>query len=393
MQQERPTSSNQEHFVLVLQGGGALGAYQAGAYEALAENGYAPDWIAGISIGAINAAIIAGNRPEERVKKLRLFWERVSSGLLGMPVTHDGHSRGFFNDTSSFLSLIYGVPGFFGPRVPPPVFQPAPSADSVGYYTTTPLHATLEELVDFNLLKSGTCRLSVGAVNVESGNFAYFDSNDEKLEFSPKHIMASGALPPGLPPIEIGGQHYWDGGLVSNTPLQYVLDEPAPADKLCIFQVDLFSARGTLPETILDAVEREKEIRYSSRTRMNTDMARMKHDMRCALKRLLGKLPEELRNDPDALRLAHSHKEPAVLIVHLIYRARAYESHARDYEFSRVSVEEHWAQGRKDVLDTLRHDAFRKRNQHDEGVRVLDLTRTDRDMRAAAESARKRGAS
>jgi NTE family protein len=392
MQQEQRKSSNQEQFVLVLQGGGALGAYQAGAYEALAENGYAPDWIAGISIGAINAAIIAGNQPEDRVAKLRLFWERVSSGLQGMPVISDGHGRDFFNNTSSVLSLLYGVPGFFGPRIPPPLFQPAAGAGDVGYYTTTPLHATLKELVDFNLLKSGACRLSVGAVNVESGNFAYFDSKDETLKLSPKHIMASGALPPGLPPIEIDGQYYWDGGLVSNTPLQYVLDEPAPAGKLCIFQIDLFSARGTLPETILDAVEREKEIRYSSRTRMNTDMMRMKHDMRCALKRLLGKLPEELRNDADVLRLANQHKEPAVSIVHLIYRARAYETHARDYEFSRVSVEEHWAQGRKDVLDTLHHDAFRKRNQHDEGVRVLDLTRKDRDLRASAQSARKRAA-
>lgn len=390
MQQNQRKSSNQEQFILVLQGGGALGAYQAGAYEALAENGFAPDWIAGISIGAINAAIIAGNKPEERVAKLRVFWERLSSGLQGMPIAGDGHGRDFFNNTSSFLSLIYGVPGFFGPRVPPPIFHAMAGPESVGYYDTAPLQATLEELVDFKLLKTGACRLSVGAVNVESGNFAYFDSEDKTLAFSSEHIMASGALPPGLPPVEIGGQYYWDGGLVSNTPLQYVLDEPPPADRMSIFQVDLFSARGTLPETILDAVEREKEIRYSSRTRLNTDMMREKHDLRCALKRLLKKLPEELRNDPDALALADHHKEPAVSIVHLIYRARAYESHARDYEFSRVSVEEHWAQGRKDTLETLHHEAFRQRHRHEEGVTVLDLTRHARDRRAAVRDTAKR---
>jgi len=388
MQQERDRSKKREEFVLVLQGGGALGAYQAGAYEALAENGFEPGWIAGISIGAINGAIIAGNRREERVKRLRSFWERVSSGAQGAPLTRRGNARDLFNNMSSFLSLINGVPGFFEPRFPPPFLSPSPGTEALGYYSTAPLHHTLKEFVDFTLLKTGSCRLSVGTVNIGSGNFAYFDSG--KMHLTPKHIMASCALPPGLPPIEIDGEFYWDGGLVSNTPLQYVMDEPAPADRLCIFQIDLFSARGTLPETLLDAVEREKEIRYSSRTRLNTDVMREKHEMRCALKRLLRKLPEELRDDTDAHRLADHGGEPVVSIVHLIYRARAYESHARDYEFSRLSVEEHWTQGRKDVLDSLRHDAFRQRNAKMEGIAVLDLTRKNREVPSPGRQAAKR---
>ena len=362
-----------EKIILVLQGGGALGAYQAGAFEALSEHGLSPDWIAGISIGAINGAIIAGNAGENRVKRLRLFWERVSSGLQGIPLMGDGHHRSVFNDASALLSLYFGVPGFFAPRFPPPVLASADGPTSLSYYSTEPLIRTLAELVDFDYLNRKGPRFSVGAVNIRTGNLAFFDTAKEPLE--PEHVLASGALPPGLPPVRIGEDYFWDGGIVSNTPLQYVLDEPPPAPEMCIFQVDLFSARGALPRNLLDAVEREKEIRYSSRTRLNTDMVAKRHELRCALKRLLRKLPAELSDDPDAVRLASAGDEPAVTIVHLIYRERAYETHARDYEFSRVSVEEHWEQGRKDVLQTLAHDNWKNRGHPQEGVTVLDLTR------------------
>ncbi len=362
-----------EKIILVLQGGGALGAYQAGAFEALSEHGLSPDWIAGISIGAINGAIIAGNARENRVKRLRLFWERVSSGLQGIPLVGDGHQRSVFNDASALLSLYFGVPGFFAPRFPPPVLASADGPTSLSYYSTEPLIRTLSELVDFDYLNRKGPRFSVGAVNIRTGNLAFFDTAKEPLE--PEHVLASGALPPGLPPVRIGEDYFWDGGIVSNTPLQYVLDEPPPAPEMCIFQVDLFSARGALPRNLLDAVEREKEIRYSSRTRLNTDMVAKRHELRCALKRLLRKLPAELSDDPDAVRLASAGDEPAVTIVHLIYRERAYETHARDYEFSRVSVEEHWEQGRKDVLQTLAHDNWKNRGHPQEGVTVLDLTR------------------
>jgi NTE family protein len=368
-------SSKNESCVLVLQGGGALGAYQAGAYEALAEKGYMPDWVAGISIGAINGAIIAGNPPDRRVARLRRFWERVSSGLQAIPLSSQRQVRNVFNDASSLLGLMGGAPGFFTPRPMPPLFAPAQTPGDIGYYSTAPLAATLAELVDFQFLKSGPTRLSVGAVNVRSGNFAYFDSR--RQDIAAAHVMASGALPPGLPPVEINGEFYWDGGVVSNTPLQYVLDEPATAPALNIFQVDLFSARGTLPETVLDAVEREKEIRYSSRTRFNTDVMRHRVTVHHALKRLLAKLPEELRNDPDAQLLARRPVEPDVSVVHLIYRARAYEGHARDYEFSRVSVEEHWEQGARDVRATLDKEAWTRRSRAATGMRTYDLTEGD----------------
>ncbi|WP_119392904.1 DUF3734 domain-containing protein [Taklimakanibacter lacteus] len=367
------SSENHGEIVLVLQGGGALGAYQAGAFEALSEHGLAPGWIAGISIGAINGAIIAGNSPENRVGKLRSFWERVSSGLKGLPLMGDGHYRTAFNDASALWGLYFGVPGFFEPRFPPPVLTSGDGPQGISYYSTEPLTRSLSELVDFDYLNRDGPRLSVGAVNIRTGNLAFFDRAREEIKLH--HVLASGALPPGLPPVRIGEDYFWDGGIVSNTPLQYVIDEPPPAPQMCIFQVDLFSARGTLPRNLLDAVEREKEIRYSSRTRLNTDMAAKRHELRCALKRLLHKLPEKLRNDPDTLRLARVEDEPAVTIVHLIYRERAYETHARDYEFSRLSVEEHWEQGRRDVFATLAHDSWKNRGTPEEGVTVLDLTR------------------
>ena len=372
MEQAKSVLDSPDHCVLVLQGGGALGAYQAGVYEALAEKGYAPSWVAGISIGAINGAIIAGNTVEDRPGKLRTFWERVSSGLQGVPMSSRAQLRNVFNDASSLLGLLGGAPGFFTPRMWPPVIAPSGGPGDLGYYSTAPLKDSLNELVDFGLLNSGGTRLSVGAVNVRSGNFAYFDSR--KQQIAAEHVMASGALPPGLPPVKIDGEFYWDGGVVSNTPLQYVLDEPPGTAALNIFQVDLFSARGTLPQTLLDAIEREKEIRFSSRTRLNTDMMRDKIRFRKALSRLLAKLPDGMKDDPDVQLLAQQPDQPKIAIMHLIYRARAYESHARDYEFSRISVEEHWEQGRRDVLSSLGKNAWRNRGAYPHGIHTFDLT-------------------
>ena len=267
---------NSEKKVLVLQGGGALGAYQAGAYEALCAADLEPVWVAGVSIGAINAAIIAGNPADKRVERLREFWDLVSSRLTLPPLAFDDASRKLFNETSAALVASTGAPGFFDPRYPPAIVMPPGTRQAISVYDTTALRTTLLELVDFDLLNSGPIRLSVGAVDVGNGNLKYFDSTRDKI--GPEHIMASGALPPGFPPIAIDGQLYWDGGLVSNTPLQYVLDGEAPRPDMCIFQIDLFSAKGSIPETLFDVQEREKEIRYSSRTRFNTDVARKNAD-------------------------------------------------------------------------------------------------------------------
>src|SRR3982074_1681475 len=286
--------------VLVLQGGGALGSYQAGAYQALCHHDFEPEWIAGISIGAINAAIIAGNPREKRVGRLKEFWEMVSSPVPWNPVTSSDRARSYFNETSAALIAAFGVPGFFTPRFPPAPLWPQGSPQSQSFYDTAPLRATLERLVDFDRINDLKTRLSVGAVSVTSGNFKYFDNvefNRQGKKIGPEHVMASGALPPGFPSIEIEGEHFWDGGIASNTPLDYVLDAGADND-LLIFQVDLFSARGPLPVSLLEAAEREKDIRFSSRTRMNTDKNKQVHNARMALRELIGRLADDLNNDP-----------------------------------------------------------------------------------------------
>jgi NTE family protein len=296
--------------VLVLQGGGALGAYQAGAYEALFASGRRNAWVAGVSIGAINAALIAGNRPEARVERLRAFWDLVSSGTAGLYVVADMMPRGIHNELSASAAMAQGVPGFFKPRFPPAAVMPKGSVGASSFYDTAPLHGTLTELVDFDYLNAGPVRLSTGAVNVETGNMTWFDTIRDTI--APEHIMASGALPPGFPAVEIDGQFYWDGGLVSNTPLQYVYDERSDED-LCIFQVDLFNARGNLPASVWDIEARTKDIRFSSRTRLNTDLLCDMHVTRRAGRRLYDKLPPALRDDPDArapvkqLRPEHHH--------------------------------------------------------------------------------------
>ena len=363
----------EEKTALVLQGGGALGAYQAGAYEALCDAGYTPTWLAGISIGAVNAAIIAGNPPDRRIAKLRAFWERVSSRLLAWPLGSDDNSRRIFNETSATLAAVGGVPGFFEPRIPPAPFMPPGTPEAISVYDTEPLKATLMELVDFDLLNSGTVRLSVGAVQVLTGNMKYFDTAKQTVD--PEHVMASGALPPGFPPIEIDGEPYWDGGLVSNTPLEYVLERSGPRQDMCIFQIDLFSAKGCLPETLFDIGQREKEIRYSSRTRLNTNIFREMQTIRRAIRHLRTLVPPELEDNEDWQILDRVACDAAITIVLLIHRRAAYWTQSNDYEFSRYSMEEHWAAGRADVEHTLNHPDWKNRTRPHEGVAVLDLTR------------------
>ncbi|MEO6782882.1 MAG: patatin-like phospholipase family protein [Bradyrhizobium sp.] len=362
--------------VLVLQGGGALGSYQAGAFQALCHQGFEPEWIAGISIGAINAAIIAGNPPEQRVARLKEFWELVSSPVPWSPLLRGEHGRTVFSEASAALVATFGVPGFFTPRFPPALLWPPGSPQSQSYYDTAPLRATLERLVDFDRINDLQTRLSVGAVSVTTGNFRYFDNVEfSKLgkKIGPEHIMASGALPPGFPSIEIEGEHFWDGGIASNTPLDYVLDEDTTRD-LLIFQVDLFSARGPLPETLLEVAEREKDIRFSSRTRMNTDKNKQLHNTRRALCELIAKLPGELKNDPSVEALRAAVRENTVTVVHLIYRSKNYESSSEDYDFSHVGMIEHWSAGVRDVHLSMRRKEWLERPQSGETMVTYDLT-------------------
>ncbi|MDE2147690.1 MAG: patatin-like phospholipase family protein [Burkholderiales bacterium] len=360
----------------MLQGGGALGAYQAGVYEVLDREGLMPHWVAGISIGAINAALICGNPPEQRLARLREFWELLSSGLPAPVLTGGSQAvaREALNELSAAQVMMFGVPGFFKPRFPPAPLQPRGTPEAVSFYDTSALRDTLERLVDFDRINAGPVRLSVGAVNVRTGNFAYFDSARTKLDA--RHIMASGALPPGFAPVEIEGEHYWDGGLVSNTPLQYVLDQPGHQPRL-VFQVDLFAARGELPLTLGDVAEREKDIRFSSRTRLNTSNEIERHAVIQAAQRLLAKLPPELRKDPDALALAKPRCGSEVDVVHLIYRSKHYETQAKDYEFSRLSMREHWATGSTDLARTLAHRRWQERRRNGQGLRVYDLAHAE----------------
>lgn len=362
-----------EDIALVLQGGGALGAYQGGVYEALSEAGYEPDWVAGISIGAINAALIAGNEPAKRLERLHDFWNMASSGLTGTPFTNDGWVRSWFSEVSASIVATTGVPGFFEPRLPPALFAPPGSAAAISVYDTEPLRKTLLELVDFDRInaKKGV-RFCVGAVNVVTGNFKYFDTH-EGCTITPDHIMASGALPPAFAPVMIDGEPYWDGGLVSNTPLQYVLDRRECHQDICVFQVDLFSAKGTMPQNLFDVAQREKDIRFSSRTRLNTDMGKELQILREAAYRLTQKLPDSLKDDPDAKRLARRGYEGAVTIMHLINRSESYESQSKDYEFSRATVNGHWESGRRDVDVSLHDTRWTDRKRPVSGVAVFDL--------------------
>jgi NTE family protein len=382
---------------LVLQGGGALGAYQAGVYESLAAHGMAPQWVAGISIGAINAAIIAGNPPERRVKRLREFWEGVSSNLISpaLPESYGVKAREMFNESSASLVAAFGVPGFFRPRFPPAPFQTAGSPAALSYYDTSPLEATLEKLIDFDLINSQDprhrVRLSVGAVNVTTGNFVYFDSCAESGDagkdprarrsrlIGPKHIMASGALPPGFAPVEIEGEYYWDGGLVSNTPLQYVLDQQIRQDMLVI-QVDLFSARGPLPTNLSEVAGREKDIRFASRTRLNTDVIARQQQLTHAAQSLASKLPAKFANDPDLLALLDAGSPAAITILHLINRSKLYETQTKDYEFSRLTVDEHWTAGVADAECSLQDPRLTERKRPEAGIQVLDLASASKDL-------------
>ena len=363
-----------EEEILVLQGGGALGSYQAGAYEALCAGGHTPTWLAGISIGAINAALIAGNPPERRVARLHEFWDTVTAGsFASLPGLESGsHFHGLFNEASAFATALFGRAGFFVPRFPPPMLQPEGSPGALSFYDTAPLQATLERLVDFDLLNDGATRLSIGAVNVRTGNFAYFDTRKQRVDV--RHVMASGALPPGFPPVEIDGESYWDGGLLSNTPLDYVLDQPGSSRRL-IFQIDLFAATGPLPADLAQVIEREKDIRFSSRTRLNTDKALKRQELAQAARRLFARLPKSLADDPDLLALKEATAERAVTVVHLIYRRVSHETHSKDYEFSRLSMLDHWQSGSDDVRDTLGSSRWRNRQAPEDGFQVFDLTR------------------
>ncbi|OAJ53074.1 hypothetical protein A6V36_11955 [Paraburkholderia ginsengiterrae] len=384
-----------DEIALVLQGGGALGSYQAGVYEGLAEAGVQPNWIAGVSIGALNTAIIAGNAPENRVEALRGFWDSIChpldwiSGLGAWALPGLGlqdQSRKWASMWAAGRALTEGQPGFFSPRVPLPAAGFGKQRpDVVSYYDTAALKATLLKFADFDRINDGDIRVSVGAVNVRTGNLVYFDNTKMRLE--PEHFMASGALPPGFPAVEIDGEYYWDGGLVSNTPLTEVLRDSDHKDAL-VFQVDLWSARGNVPGDFLDVSERAKDIQYSSRTRAITNMLADRQKHARFIKELLTHVPHDLRKADPLFRLAEEAADgSAINVVHLIYKNKPYEGHYKDYEFSVDTMHEHWESGLEDIRDSFAHREWFDVPSREQGFVTHDVHRqpgsvpqSDREM-------------
>ena len=365
-----------ECVALLLQGGGALGAYQAGVYEALHEARIEPDWIAGISIGAINSAIIAGNASEHRLDRLREFWNLVSDvGDRGWAKMWTGlwqgdAARGYLNQFAANRALLEGVNGFYAPRMPPPYLVAPGAPGATSWYDTANLRTTLERLVDFDRINRKEIRFSVGAVNVSTGNFAYFDTETHHIRA--EHVLASGALPPAFDAVEVDGEFYWDGGLVSNTPLDWVLNSHPLLDTLA-FQVDLWSARGRLPRDLAEVAVRMKEVQYSSRTRASTDAFRKTQALRGAFNTLLEQMPPELIATPEAKLLAEASDPGYYSIAQLIYHSPTYEGQSKDYEFSRATMLDHWAAGLADGRRTLSHPEVLQRPKYPHAVEVYDF--------------------
>jgi NTE family protein len=374
-----------ETIALTMQGGGALGAYQAGIYEGLAEAGITPDWVAGISIGALNTAIIAGNAREHRVARLREFWETICQPAFGLRLPQSVEQALFDSGAAlrksvtmwqAVSALVEGQRGFFVPRFPPPPLPPASRRPSdVSFYDTTPLKGTLERLCDFDRINSGETRVSIGAVNVGTGNFAYFDNT--KMKLRPEHFIASGALPPSFAAVEIDGEFYWDGALMSNTPLYEVVHTSPRRDTLA-FQVDLWSARGPVPDNLTDVEGRMKDIQYSSRTRFVTDALQHSQRYRHVLRELLDRIASEHRDDrwvKIAEELSCSKKYD---VVHLIYRAKEDEGQFKDYQFGLSTMREHWQSGLRDIRATLAQPGWLDKPGNDAGFVTHDIHRDAR---------------
>ncbi|VWB40148.1 DUF3734 domain-containing protein [Burkholderia lata] len=373
---------------LVLQGGGALGSYQAGVYEGMAEVGVEPTRIAGVSIGALNTAIIAGNAPADRTEALRGFWNTISQPTD--PFSHFGAcmsawpglediGRRWTSAWAATRTLMEGQDGFFAPRTHGPfagLGRKRP--DQVSYYDTSALRETLLRYADFARINDGNIRVSVGAVNVRTGNLVYFDNSKMRLE--PEHFIASGALPPGFPAVEIDGEFYWDGGLVSNTPLTEIIRESQHKDTL-VFQIDLWSSRGKLPGDFLDVSERTKDIQYSSRTRAITAFMSQNQKHAQMIKALLEHIPEHVRLAHPLLREAQKTADgSAVNVVHLIYKNKVFEGHYKDYEFSKDTMREHWASGLEDIRRSFGHPDWFDIPNREIGFVTRDVHRYRQDV-------------
>ena len=336
--------------VLVLQGGGALGSYQVGVYQALNEVGIEPDWIIGTSIGAINASLIAGNAPEQRLARLTEFWKRMEQN----PAWQLREMLSGFGDGLAYWSTIaHGIPGFFRPNPLAHFGETFPlGAERAGYYSTAPLEATLSDLVDFDLVNSGRPRLTVGAAHVRTSQMRYFDSRDGKLDV--RHIMASGALPPAFPAVRIDGELYWDGGILSNTPTEVVFDDNPRKDSL-IFAVHLWNTHGAEPKTMAEVFSRQKDVQYSSRIMSHIARQQQAHRLRHVINQLAAKLPEAERNNPEVREMAGYGCQTRMHVVRLLAPQLDRETHTKDIDFSPRGIMQRWDAGHAHTRAALEH--------------------------------------
>jgi NTE family protein len=344
MRKREKAASGPGQIVLVLQGGGALGAYQAGVYQALHEAGIEPDWVIGTSIGAINAGIIAGNEMKNRLPRLKEFWHRVERREI---FDFASPWRGAVDALSNFTTMIDGIPGFFEPN-PLALWgtRVRLGTEKAGYYSTAPLEATLNELVDCSLLNRCTPRLTVGAANVRTSEMHYFDARD--TEMTVKHVMASGALPPAFPAIRIGEEYYWDGGILSNTPTEAIFDDN-PRHNSLIFAVHLWNPTGSAPETMWEVLNRQKDIQYSSRVASHIARQRQVHRMRHVVSQLVKHIPEKDRNSPEVRELAAYGCVTRMHVVRLLAPQLENEDHTKDIDFSASGIRMRWEAGYADT--------------------------------------------
>ena len=338
--------------VLVFQGGGALGAYQAGVYEAMQEVGLEPDWVIGTSIGAINASLIAGNAPGKRLARLQEFWRRVEHG----PFRHMAASAwGAGSTGANAMTMAAGVDGFFQPN--PWALMGAfmgtkmtMGSENAGYYSTAPLAKTLADLIDPEYLNAGKPRLTVGAANVQSGEMHYFDSR--KAPLSIRHVMASGALPPAFPAIRIDGELYWDGGILSNTPVEAVFDDN-PRRSGVVFAVHIWNPTGPEPDSIWKVMSRQKDLQYSSRAASHIARQKQLHRLRHVIAELAERLLADLQNDPEIRELSAYGCLTRMHVVRLLAPPLAGEDHSKDIDFSPEGIRARWAAGYADTARVL----------------------------------------
>jgi NTE family protein len=354
--------------VLVLQGGGALGAYQVGVYEAMHEAGVEPDWIIGTSIGAINAALIAGNAPENRFGRLREFWSRVEIAAAELDFLR--LFTGLPNIAANWNTICRGIPAFFTPHLPAWFGAHAPlGAEAAGYYTTAPLRETLAELVDVAHIGARHVRLTVGAVNVRSGEMRYFDSRDEPLTLD--HVIASGSLPPAFPAVRIGGDPYWDGGIYSNTPIEAVLDDNPRRDSV-IFAVQMWNPEGPDPETLWQVMGRQKDIQYASRSRSHIARQKQIHHLRHVIRELARRLPDDVRAGAEAKELASWGCGTTMHVVRLVAPKLDGEDHTKDIDFTAAGIASRWKAGYEDTRRMLGAAPWRAPVDPVEGVIIHD---------------------